>query len=145
MSDVRFSIFGNHVLIPNIENRKTNIEIMAKHLETGKRAEDLAAAFLADKGYEIVARNYRSGHAEIDLIVKKDIFLVFVEVKSLYNIRFGNPEINVTRDKVKLVTRAAGNYVYYINWHQQIRFDIVSIIFRTEEDFEITHFEDAFY
>ncbi len=129
----------------NHKNRKTNIEIMAKHLETGKRAEDLAAAFLADKGYEIVARNYRSGHAEIDLIVKKDIFLVFVEVKSLYNVRFGNPEINVTRDKVKLVTRAAGNYVYYINWHQQIRFDIVSIIFRNEEDFEITHFEDAFY
>ena len=79
------------------------------------------------------------------MIVKKDIFLVFVEVKSLYNVRFGNPEINVTRDKVKLVTRAAGNYVYYINWHQQIRFDIVSIIFRTEEDFDITHFEDAFY
>ncbi len=118
---------------------------MAKHLETGKQAEDLAAAYLADKGYEIVARNYRSGYAEIDLIVKKDIFLVFVEVKSLYNIRFGNPEINVTREKVKLVTRAAGNYVYYNNWHQQIRFDIVSIIFRTEADFDIMHFEDAFY
>ena len=115
---------------------------MAKHLETGKQAEDLAATYLADKGYEIVARNYRSGHAEIDLIVKKDIFLVFVEVKSLYNIRFGNPEINVTREKAKLVTRAADNYVYRIDWHQQIRFDI---IFRTEEDFDIMHFEDAFY
>ena len=61
---------------------------MAKHLETGKLAEDLAATFLESKGYEIIARNYRSGHAEIDLIVKKDIFLVFVEVKSLYNTRF---------------------------------------------------------
>jgi putative endonuclease len=130
---------------PNIKYRNPNIEIMAKHLETGKRAEDLAAAYLVEKGYEIVARNYRSGHAEIDLIVKKDIFLVFVEVKSLYNIRFGNPEINVTREKAKLVTRAAGHYVYRIDWHQQIRFDIVSIIFRTEEDFDISHFEDAFY
>lgn len=118
---------------------------MAKHLDTGKQAEDLAAAYLADKGYEIVTRNYRSGHAEIDLIVKKDIFLIFVEVKSLYNIRFGNPEVNVTREKAKLVTRAAGNYVYRTDWHQQIRFDIISIIFRTEEDFDIMHFEDAFY
>ncbi len=118
---------------------------MAKHLETGKKAEILAGIFLEEKGYEIIARNYRYGHAEIDLIVKKGIFVVFVEVKSLTNTKFGNPEISVTKNKIKLVTRAAENFVYTTNWQQQIRFDIVSIIFKSEEDFEITHFEDAFY
>ncbi|MEA5459695.1 YraN family protein [Arcicella sp. LKC2W] len=118
---------------------------MAKHLETGKKGEDLATHFLEEKGYEIVARNYRFGRAEIDIIVKKDIFLIFVEVKSLTNTKFGNPEINVTKNKVKLVTKAAGNFVYSTNWQQQIRFDIISVIFKTEENVEITHFEDAFY
>jgi putative endonuclease len=118
---------------------------MAKHLETGKRAEALAAKYLEEKGYEIVFRNYRYGRAEVDLIVKKDIFLVFVEVKSLTNTKFGNPEISVHKNKVRLVTKAADNFVFQTNWQQQIRFDIISIIFKTEDDFEITHFEDAFY
>jgi putative endonuclease len=118
---------------------------MAKHLETGKKAEDLATHFLEQKGYEILARNYRYGRAEIDIIVKKDIFLIFVEVKSLTNTKFGNPEINVTKNKVKLVTKAAGNFVYSTNWQQQIRFDIISVIFKPNQETEITHFEDAFY
>jgi putative endonuclease len=118
---------------------------MAKHLETGKNGEDLAVIFLEEKGYKILDRNYRSGRAEIDIIVKKDIFLVFVEVKSLTNTKFGNPEISVTPNKVKLVTKAADNYVFQNNWLQQIRFDIVSIIFKPNEEPEITHFEDAFY
>lgn len=118
---------------------------MAQHIETGKKAETLAGVFLEEKGYEILAKNYRYGRAEIDIIVKKGIFVVFVEVKSLTNTKFGNPEIRVTKNKVKLVTKAAENFVYSTNWQQQIRFDIISIIFKSEEDFEIMHFEDAFY
>jgi len=118
---------------------------MAKHLETGKKAEILAGIFLEEKGYEIISRNYRHGRAEIDLIVKKGIFIIFVEVKSLTNVKFGNPEISVTKNKIKLVTKAAENFVYSTNWQQQIRFDIISIIFKSEENFEIKHFEDAFY
>lgn len=118
---------------------------MAKHLETGKKAEFLAGIFLEEKGYEIIARNYRFGRGEIDLIVKKDIFIVFVEVKSLTNIKFGNPEISVTKNKIKLVTKTAEHFVYSLNWQQQIRFDIIAIIFKSEEEVEISHFEDAFY
>ena len=118
---------------------------MAKHLETGKKAEILASIFLEEKGYEIIARNYRSGRAEIDLIAKKGIFVVFVEVKSLTNTKFGNPEISVTKHTIKLVTKAAGNFIYTTNWQQQIRLDSISIVFKTEQDFEIMHFEDAFY
>ena len=100
---------------------------MAEHLETGKQAEDLAALYLTEKGYEIIARNHRYGHAEIDLIVKKGIFLVFVEVKARSNIKFGMPETAVSKLKVSLIKRAAEAYIYQIDWHQQIRFDIVSI------------------
>jgi putative endonuclease len=118
---------------------------MAKHLETGQKGEDLAVQFLEEKGYEILERNYRHGRAEIDIIAQKDIFMVFVEVKSLTNTKFGNPEVNVTPHKVKLVTQAADNFVVQRDWHQQIRFDIVSVVFKNNEEYEITHFEDAFY
>lgn len=118
---------------------------MAKHLETGQKGEDLAVELLLQKGYEILERNYRNGRAEIDIIAQKDIFMVFVEVKSLTNTKFGNPEIGVTKHKVKMVTKAAANFVIENNWHQQIRFDIVSITFKANEEYEITHFEDAFY
>ncbi len=117
---------------------------MAQHLELGERGEALAAEFLIEKGFQILARNYRYGKAEIDLIVKKDIFIVFVEVKSLTNLKFGMPEIAVDKKKIFLIKKAADNYVYRNNWHGQIRFDIVSVIFRANKT-EIMHFEDAFY
>jgi putative endonuclease len=117
---------------------------MAEHLETGKKAEDIAAHFLIEKGYQILHRNYRYGRAEIDLIVQKGIFLVFVEVKSLTNLKFGMPEIGVNKHKVAMVTKAADFYVFKNNWHQQIRFDIVAVIFRND-NVEVSHFEDAFY
>ncbi len=117
---------------------------MAEHLELGKQAEQLAATFLQEKGYTIVARNFRFGKAEIDLIVKKGIFLVFVEVKARKNVQFGMPETAVGKHKIALVKRAADFYVFKINWQQQIRFDIVSVTFVREEP-HITHFEDAFY
>lgn|GEM_PF-160317 len=134
-----------HVTFTPVKHRTSSIEIMAKHLETGKKAELLSGLFLEENGYEIIARNYRFGRGEIDLIAKKGIFIVFVEVKSLTNIKFGNPEISVTKNKIKLVTKTAEHFVSSLNWQQQIRFDIISVIFKREKDFEITHFEDAFY
>jgi putative endonuclease len=120
---------------------------MPKHLETGKHGEDVAAQFLVEKGYEIIERNYRAGKAEIDLIAKKGIFLVFVEVKSLTNLSFGMPEDAVTKRKAKLVMGAAETYIYKVNWQKEIRFDIIAIVFdkTSGQTLEIEHFEDAFY
>ena len=48
----------------------------------GNKAEELACAFLYDRGFEIVERNFYSRFGEIDIIVLKDGVLHFVEVKS---------------------------------------------------------------
>lgn len=50
--------------------------------EIGRYGEQLAAQFLAGKGYQIVSRNWRCPHGEIDLIVQYDDTLVFVEVRT---------------------------------------------------------------
>jgi putative endonuclease len=48
----------------------------------GRLGEDLAAAHLSRLGYEVIARNVRTRHGEIDLIAVMDGALVFAEVKS---------------------------------------------------------------
>ena len=50
--------------------------------EFGRRGEDSAAAFLCGKGYEILERNARIGHLEIDIVARKDNTVAFCEVKT---------------------------------------------------------------
>ena len=104
----------------------------------------MAAEYLAGKGYEVLERNYRYGRAEIDLIVKKKNWLVFVEVKTRSCSDFGFPEEFVDRVKEELILMAAENYIHKINWEGNVRYDIVSVL-GVGVGREIVHFEDAFY
>jgi len=51
-------------------------------IKTGNIGESKAAEYLKGIGYSVVEKNYRHKRNEIDLIVKKDELLVFVEVKT---------------------------------------------------------------
>lgn len=113
-------------------------------MQTGSDGENAAAEYLIAKGYEVVARNYRCGRAEIDLIVKKKNWLVFVEVKTRSSSTFGFPEEFVGRMKEDLILMAAEQYMYEINWEGNVRYDIVAVL-GVEFEREIMHFEDAFY
>jgi len=117
---------------------------MAEHLDTGKKGEDRAAEFLAEKGYEIITRNYRFRHAEIDIIAKKNKILVFVEVKTRTNTSYGMPEEFVDATKRRLIMKAAENYIFDHDWHGDIRFDVVSLVIN-QNTTRIQHIEDAFY
>jgi putative endonuclease len=116
---------------------------MAKHLQQGKRAELAAATFLQKSGYGIRERNYRNGKAEVDLIVQRGIFLVFVEIKSLRSIRHGHPEERIGCSKTSLFHQAANSYQADENWQKEIRFDSIAITFFPQA-IKIEHFEDAF-
>ena len=107
----------------------------------GKKGEQLAAEFLIKKGFEIVVRNYRHGHAEIDLIVRRDDWLIFVEVKARSSNDFGEPEEFVDVRKMNKLFEAAEEYIYSTDWHGHIRFDIVSVKLGKEPVVEL--FEDA--
>lgn len=117
---------------------------MAQHNETGKQGEIEAARFLGEKGYEIMARNFRYQHAEIDLVAKKGKLLVFVEVKTRTNLSFGNPEEFVSYTKAKLVMKAAEHYIFTHNWQFDVRFDIVAVSIVGNE-MRVNHVEDAFF
>ena len=107
-------------------------------------AEDKAADFLAKKGYELIARNFRYGRNEIDLIVKKADVLVFVEVKMRSSNAFGYPESFVSDKQAERITVAAEEFQISNDWTGNVRFDIISIE-KTQEQTIIRHFEDAFF
>jgi putative endonuclease len=117
---------------------------MARHNETGKKGEELAAKFLVENGYEILERNYRWKRYEIDLIAKIGFFLVFVEVKTKTNTSYGMPEDDVTAKKANQVMAAAEEYIFETGWKNEIRFDIISVIIQ-KESILIDHILDAFY
>jgi len=110
----------------------------------GKEGENLAVDYLLNKGYELLARNYRFKRAEVDVIVKKDKLLCFVEVKLRSSIEFGHPEDFVSENQKRLIIAAADNFVHEINWQDDIRFDIVALT-QDGSKIEFMHFQDAFY
>ena len=111
--------------------------------ELGKLGEDLAVNLLISKGYQILERNWRSGHKEIDIIALDDDILVIVEVKTRKSDDYGVPEIAVGITKQRMLIWAADAYVRYKNLNVDVRFDIISIVISDGEP-EIEHIEDAF-
>jgi len=103
----------------------------APTLALGRRGEDLAHRYLRDRGFIIVARNYRlsSGDAEADLIAWDGEMLVFVEVKSRETADFGPPERAIGEEKRTHLLRIAREYSRKTGteW-DRIRFDVVSVV-----------------
>jgi putative endonuclease len=95
---------------------------------TGRQGEDLAADHLRHMGYKILERNYRTRHAEIDLIAKHRGVLVFVEVKSRRSLRFGDPKWTLTPAKRRKISMAALTYLKQRNaMNHRARFDVVTL------------------
>ena len=116
---------------------------MAKHNELGKRGEELAVQYLTEKGYEILERNWRNIHKEIDIIAKDGKCLVIVEVKARQSDEYGDPDIAVTKQKQWRLISAANAYVFQYKLDIDTRFDVISIVFKDDEPI-IEHIEDAF-
>lgn len=119
--------------------------LMAQHNETGKTGENIAAEYLQREGYFLLEQNWRHRKAEIDLIVKQNDILVFVEVKTRSNTFFSDPELSVDEQKQALITNAAMVYMEEIGHEWEVRFDIIAVILESEDSFDIRHYEDAFF
>lgn len=94
----------------------------------GKLGEDLAAAFLEQKGMVIVERNFRAGHGEIDIIAREGETLVFVEVKTTRAGSFGEPELWVDERKQRQLSETADAYFCRKGIEEaDCRFDVVVV------------------
>ena len=98
--------------------------------ELGRRGEELARDFLVRAGYRILAGNYRTRGAELDLVAEEGGELVFIEVKSRRGTAFGSGLEAVDRRKQLRIGRAAREYLVRERaGHRAARFDVVAISF----------------
>lgn len=97
-------------------------------ISTGKRGEELAAAYLAEAGYRIVERNYRCIFGEIDIVAEEREMLIFIEVKSRRSEAYGDPQLAVGHQKQKKISRIAMHYLEEKRLrHRPARFDVVAV------------------
>ena len=93
----------------------------------GEHAEDLAAAFLQQRGLKLVARNYRCRFGEIDLIARDGSILVFVEVRMRTSDVFGGAAASITAGKRRKLLRTARHYLAGVARPPACRFDALLI------------------
>ncbi len=95
--------------------------------EVGAAAEDEACRVLRERGYLIVARNWRTRRGEIDIIARDGDVLVFVEVKSRSRPGFGGAEGAVGPAKRRRLVAAAGAFLAANRCELASRFDVVAL------------------
>lgn len=118
---------------------------MSYHTDLGKMGEQLAADYLYRHGYRVLERNFFFEKAEIDIIAQKEAAtLVIVEVKTRNSAFFGDPQDFVTPSKIKLLVKAANEYVISNDLDVEVQFDIIAVVKNKTQE-QITHFENAFY
>ena len=83
----------------------------------GIYAEKFAIFFLFIKGYKILAWRYKTPFGEIDIIAKKNNFLIFIEVKSTKNKNL-NIEIALRKDQINRMFRAIN---YFTKTNKQLQ------------------------
>ena len=117
---------------------------MADPLVFGRACEALAANRLIADGWRIIARNYRFGRREIDLIASRRSVVAFIEVKGRRGTGYGHPLEAITwrkRDEIQTVAR------HWIERHgsvgQTYRFDAVAVTLSASGTPLVEHVEDA--
>ena len=120
--------------------------VFTKKQALGMRAEQMAADYLEQRGYAILARNWRRPEGELDLVVSAEGLCVFVEVRSRTGTERGHALETVDARKRARVLRAARLYIEEERPQAAVfRFDVVGITFALDESPpELVHLEDAF-
>ena len=99
----------------------------------GQKGEDLVASHYQKLGYKLVERNYKTSFGkqtgEIDLIFSKDKDLVFVEVKTRSNKRFGTAFDSVDFFKQRKLVRTSKMFVHlHPKWFDfNVRIDVAAV------------------
>jgi putative endonuclease len=92
----------------------------------GSYGEELSSAYLLRHGYQVIARNWRCHHHEIDLIAHNQTTLILVEVKLRLVNNFAPAADALSWHKIQQLKRAA-SYALYFYHPQNWRYDFIAI------------------
>ena len=115
-------------LLEKATSHKDLYENGPKHIQLGIWGEGIAVAYLREKGYVILERDWHSNHRDIDIIAKENDCTVFVEVKARQNRMFAEPESAVNYYKLKNLRLAINHYIKYRQIDNPWRFDVITVV-----------------
>lgn len=116
---------------------------MAQHNEVGQWGEQTAALHLMHQDYQILERNWRCRHLEIDIIAEYLGEIVFVEVKTRSGGDFREARAAVDFYKRKHIMDAAQVYLRQNRLDNIWRYDVITIIGNAAH-YQLRHEQRAF-
>ena len=116
---------------------------MNERQQVGRTGEDIAVGVLEQHGHVILARNWRHGHKEVDIVSLDGKEIVFTEVKCRTGDPLEEPYKAVNQEKQRFLVRAANAYVHMYQVQEEVRFDVVSVILGPP--LEVEYFKRAFF
>ena len=112
---------------------------------SGAAGEDRAAAYLTEKGFRVLTRNYRSRFGEIDIIAEDGRYLLFAEVKTRRSSSLVGPAEAVTAAKQARIAKTAMLYLQNHPTGLQPRFDVIAVVVGKDRSLQkLEHIENAF-
>ncbi|MBO5350463.1 MAG: YraN family protein [Alistipes sp.] len=106
----------------------------------GRLGEEATVNHLRRLGYEICARNWRSGSYEIDIVARRYDVLHIIEVKTRQADGLTTPEEALTEDKIRSLHRAARIYMgVYARRYEgfEVQFDLASVLVAKDETMQV--------
>ena len=112
---------------------------------TGNKGEEMAAVYLTQNGYNIVERNWRFKHWEVDIIAWKGNCMHFFEIKTRRSDMYGHPEESISKKKMLNLRNAAEEYQYLHPDWKYVQFNVLAIKMFYNQPVEIMLFEDVYF
>ncbi len=118
---------------------------MAEHNELGTEGERVALRYLQSKSYAILDTNWRQGAGELDIIARDGDQIVIVEVKTRAGRQITEAERAISRQKQRRMVKLANSYILKKGLDGEVRFDVLIIVKKGEDNYDIRYIRDAFY
>ncbi len=110
----------------------------------GTHGEELAEAWLTQRGYEIVEKNHYTPRGEIDIVAYLDGIYYFVEVKYRRSLKYGSPKEALTASKLKAMRYSAMSYVAEKQAYIQYKISFLGITSAVQDDINYEWLENVF-
>jgi putative endonuclease len=113
-----------------------------RRIELGRAGEEAACRYLMGLGWQVLARNWRCPHGEIDIIARDGAALVFCEVRTRGQSRFGAPLESITASKAARMRLLAVAWLARFGpFPGELRIDVLGIARAGTPGWEMTHLQ----
>lgn len=106
----------------------------------GRYGEDIAARYVAREGWTVLARNWRCGQGELDIVALDGDEVVAVEVKTRRSATYGHPAEAVTRTKLARLRRLTAQWLREHDVRpRSVRVDVIAVVVPRSGPAQVEH------